>query len=647
MKRILLSTVLFLISLTPAFAQDLYVCDATGNDANSGTFEAPFKTLSAAVEKCREIRMNNNGEEINVYIKEGRYINTKGAVLDLSAISDGERISFKAYNGEKVTLSGGNYLDSGFAGQVSDEKVRSRIPDDVLNNISEFDISGLAITNYGALSKRGYDSNAATAAEIEVFLGEEWITKASYPNEGYTYSGYTSFYDSEEPVAGKYAIQCYKNRPLEWLHDGKFLEGNAIVEFFNNDEWGSVSVELKDVDADTGYMLTLNNQNHNLGMGKRFKVINILEELDAPGEYYIDRENHKVYFYPVDKGTYEIMLSRAPHAVVDINSVSDIVLDGLIIEGSRKYGIEITDCDNVSVKNCIIRNCGTRLVTSNDTRNVLVDNCDIYNAGMNGILLHGGSDDDFLPANNVISNCRVHDTGRNTATSGSGGAYVNGVGNKITGCTIYNTAGSGMGCNGADSELSYNELYNNCTEMGDMGAIYIGRWLNYYNNTIKGNYIHDIRGYYDRWVHGIYMDDKLCGQIITENIISNVSGIGIKVSGGHDMTVTNNLLYNCEDSIIYYDYSDYSARWDKNLDVTDNVFKRLEANGNLENYLSRYENMSLYYSDTTPTVPKRAKISGNIVYNSRDIVIEPGAKQNSIECDIDAGKDIAIYCFTE
>ena len=45
--------------------------------------------------------------------------------------------------------------------------------------------------------------------------------------------------------------------------------------------------------------------------GGYYYFFNVLEELDAPGEYYIDRDNGILYFYPPDENeNSKIMLSN-------------------------------------------------------------------------------------------------------------------------------------------------------------------------------------------------------------------------------------------------------------------------------------------------------------------------------------------------
>ena len=67
--------------------------------------------------------------------------------------------------------------------------------------------------------------------------------------------------------------------------------------------------------------------------GGYYYFFNVLEELDAPGEYYIDRDNGILYFYPPDEnGNSKIMLSTSNENIISITekasniTISDITL---------------------------------------------------------------------------------------------------------------------------------------------------------------------------------------------------------------------------------------------------------------------------------------------------------------------------------
>lgn len=65
--------------------------------------------------------------------------------------------------------------------------------------------------------------------------------------------------------------------------------------------------------------------------------MNLLSELDAPGEFYVDRDNSKIYFWPpaAITDTDDTIVSVLDYAI-KMDNVSNVNFEGLLIEGTRK-----------------------------------------------------------------------------------------------------------------------------------------------------------------------------------------------------------------------------------------------------------------------------------------------------------------------
>ena len=71
-----------------------------GNDSNSGTLEAPLKTL----EKAKDIlKSDTNGDPVTVWFREGTY--TINETVEFTA-EDRGNVLYRSYPGEKVSFSG-------------------------------------------------------------------------------------------------------------------------------------------------------------------------------------------------------------------------------------------------------------------------------------------------------------------------------------------------------------------------------------------------------------------------------------------------------------------------------------------------------------------------------------------------------------
>lgn len=71
--------------------------------------------------------------------------------------------------------------------------------------------------------------------------------------------------------------------------------------------------------------------------GSRFYLLNMLCELDSPGEFYIDRDNAKIYFWPPGElsDPADIVVSVLDY-VIKMEETSYVTFEGLTLEASRK-----------------------------------------------------------------------------------------------------------------------------------------------------------------------------------------------------------------------------------------------------------------------------------------------------------------------
>ena len=76
--------------------------------------------------------------------------------------------------------------------------------------------------------------------------------------------------------------------------------------------------------------------------------MNALEELDAPGEWYLDRTRKQLYYYPQgDLARSEIVLATLPDALVKIHGAKHVKFVGLRLEYGHGDGLVAQDVEHV------------------------------------------------------------------------------------------------------------------------------------------------------------------------------------------------------------------------------------------------------------------------------------------------------------
>lgn len=270
-----------------------------------------------------------------------------------------------------------------------------------------------------------------------------------------------------------------------------------IVSFleFSDANYRTAGAKLLGVDSDTGHMISGEQRDVSCAFygGMRYYVFNIAEELDAPGEYYIDRENSVLYYYPSESFNKNSRagISQLGADLVSISNASYINFEGIKFLESRESGIVMNNCSDINVSDYEVSNIGKNGVMINNCKNIVFDGGKIYNIARVGFNIAETINNELTESGNILKNSEVYRCSR--ASGGTVSAIIlAGVGNKILDCRIHDCPSTAIGMSGLKHLIQDSEFYNFCEYISDWGVIYIGRSWAYYGNTIKNNYFHDI-----------------------------------------------------------------------------------------------------------------------------------------------------------
>jgi hypothetical protein len=275
---------------------------------------------------------------------------------------------------------------------------------------------------------------------------------------------------------------------------------------------------------------------------------NIFEEIDQPGEYYIDRQRMMLYVYlpeTISKEC-EIVLSTLDQPLLQTEGASHLEFRGLQFVGGRKDGVVISGGREVVIEDSIIRSvAGDGAVVRRSYESGL-RHCEISHVGAKGVSLGGGDWPSLTSGGNFVENCVIHDFAYREKAYNPGVAFEGkSVGNRATGNQIYNSPHGGIILKGNNHLIQGNQMHTLCLEFLDFGAIYANAGLDPMDRgtRIIGNYIHDIRPDAEHGIIGIYLDVAVWSTDVRNNIISNVGGRGMTLKG-HYLVAENNFLHN-------------------------------------------------------------------------------------------------------
>lgn len=565
-----------------------YHIAADGSDTNPGTKEKPFAGLEAARDAIRELKEGGALPDggVTVWIHGGDYYRTKTFELNEQDAGTKEApIVYRAWQDEEVRLVGGAAIPAGAFKPVTDTAVLERLVPESRKRVLQADLKALGITNYGTHHQYGH-AQSVCPAPLELFFNDGAMPLARYPNKGFVTIGKVI-----DPGSVP-RIKDYKNirggtfeytdgRHARWAGlDDVWLQGTFMYGFADD------KIKVESIDPETRRVKLATPHMYGVGGGRAYRhyvARNILEELDSPGEWYVDRKTGVLYFWP--PATLEearIAVSILEDPVIALEGVSYVTLRGLTVEVARGIGIYIERGQNNLIAGCTVRNIGTSgifmgqgarqtfpHITHDDYEGVPVSRrvgnlqghiykytawdrksgknhgivgCDVYNTGCGGIYLSGGSKKNLIPGNCYALNCKVHDYNRRNQFLWSG-INIDGCGNRIAHCEIFNSDFQGIYVHGNDHIYEYNNIHHVTRNSDDTSPWYMGRDPSDRGNIVRYNFFHHI-GRPDRLNMGVYCDDGTCGVTAHGNVFHKMdTRYGMLYSnGGHDLTFTNNII---------------------------------------------------------------------------------------------------------
>ncbi len=526
---------------------DLYI-STDGNDANSGTEASPFATLEGARDAIRAGGLSANG--VNVYLRGGSYrLNSTFSLTSQDSGVEGHPIVYRAYPGEEVILHGADVLSSGDFVPVTDPAVLARLPQSAADRVLECDLAALGITDYGQLTQAS-DHDVSPA---ELYFNERPMTLAQWPNEGFTLSGDKIRIGTTDPLVG--SIFEYTDERIEtWSsYADVWVGGNWAVETFD-------SMEILSVDTGANTIETVQPPitwgSPRLESNRRMFYFNVLDELDLPTEYYIDRTAGKLYFYPPDfmDGS-NIQLSMLADELINLNQTSHIQFKNLIFEAARHRAIGTSRASNIEVYGCTFRNLGKNAVTCWLGENIRIDSCDFYETGDGGIRTFGGDRETLTPGNHEVENCHFYNSARLTKTE-AWPVRMERVGHKARHCLNHGNWRGGFSFPGNDHLYEYNEINNIMKNSNDTSGIGSGFDWTGSGTHIRYNFIHNYHGVPSHSIIavGVYVDDGLSGNHVYQNVFYDIDQAFFS-HGGRATVVDNNLMIDCDRSMVFMDPS--------------------------------------------------------------------------------------------
>jgi len=543
--------VLSILSLVVASACAAeYFVSPDGDDTADGSTDAPFATIARAISAVE----GSGGGTINV--QSGDYFMREGLKIGAKHSGTAESpLVIRAADGAEVTLVGGKVLTGARA--ATEQEVADLISAEARTRVVVFDLTDVSDAAF-----RSPSSSYQIRQGAELFIDGRRMPIARWPNDDYV--TIEKVIDAGRDESGKTVrpgqFTLEDRRPAKW----KLERGVWLAGYWCHD-WSFETLRVETYDATDGSFKMQGVHNYGIGPSKswnkhprRFYAENVFEELDRPGEWWLDREGRRLFLYPPseDLSKSRVMLTTLTDPILTIDGAKHVGVAGLTFDGSMSTGIEVRRCEDVELRNLTVRNM-TRSGVRIEGRRCGIVASEIHNVGSSGVGLRGGDRRSLLAGECYAVGCHIHHFSRLQKTYAPA-IGLGGVGNRAANCHIHDAPHAAILYGGNEHTIELNDIHHVALETSDVGAIYTGRDWTSRGNVLRWNYIHDLNSMGAVGTSGIYLDDCDSGDRLVGNLFVNIGGRAILVGGGRDNDIVGNVFVNCRYGI---HLDDRAAGW--------------------------------------------------------------------------------------
>ena len=595
----------------------VYVDAEKGMDSNSGlTADKAVATIECA-QQIAKAYIEENDSDVVISLAKGNYYVTSG--LNVISGTDNAHVYFTSRGG-KASILGGSKINSDYVKKCDDEFILGHFPEgsSVRNNLYVADLTVYKDVLTDFINDMTKINTAHSYRAVEFYHGGEELTVSRWPNKeqkvgdvignnseivGWTITTYINYTnrDGEMKTPGQinsdgtkgtktdlpmniflldetyervrswdwtfndvYTFDCFSN---DW--DDMIHKITGFEDFGGYETYGGKSFK--------GYVITDRGRNYNFDMGaatgdgntplRRYYFMNILEEIDLPGEYYYDYENMRLYVY-LGEGVSpdDLYIATTKNGTLNVsgknstNLIKNVEFHNLNIMYGQEDLVNVHYADKIGFYDCVVSHGECRGFDISNTTNLSVINCDITDTGTQNFNIQSCNAPDrakpLVSANILIENCDISEPGKRHYSYSASIRHqdVNGV--TIRNCTLHDGYHQAIFMqNSTNIIVERNEIYHYVTESDDSGVFYgYMDWVANYGTVFRYNYIHDVGNTWQPYsILIFYQDDKTNAYSVHDNIIANFNiggkAVGTVFGAMRVGNFYNNIIFNMGENV--------------------------------------------------------------------------------------------------
>ncbi len=510
----------------------LYV-SPSGSDTAEGSRLHPLATLEAARDRMRDWRRQHRPAGATVIrLLAGEYQRSAPLVLGPQDSGSAEApVVWMADSAGAAVLTGGVRI--GPFKSVSDDEVLERLPEGVRSRVLCARLpDGVSLPPW---PQRGFGSDGSP--QPDVFHRQIPLQPARWPNTGWVANVSAAAGADGKPVLG------FSDVPFDrWSRTSEIcLAGYPVWH------WADYLGTARILDAKSGMVQLTAAPAYGVKAHQPWYFVNILEEIDTPGEWYIDRENRLLYLLPPKDWAGGVTLTALDTPMIRAAGTRHLRFEGIRFEYGRDCAIDVQDAADLLIYRCDIRCMG------GDGLRITGERCAVRSTqiswmGRGGVWLAGGDRRTLTSGGNLVENCHIHHLSRLDRTY-TPAVKLDGVGATVRRNLFEQIPSSAMRVEGNDHLVELNVVRDVVTESDDQGGLDMWGDPTYRGNVIRFNRWERIGGGIGPTGQGgVRLDDAISGTLIYGNrFIDCARGLfgGVQLHGGKDNVIDNNSFERC------------------------------------------------------------------------------------------------------
>ena len=553
----------------------LHVDAQAGDDANDGSAARPFRSLERARDQVR------TWKKAKAFPAEGVKIVVEGTFdypdadkpfalgKEDSGLSANVKVEYVA-GPRGATVTGAYRLPRAGFRPVADPAVRARLRPEAQDRVLVCDLKAAGMKEMQPLPAK---FGSWSSVLMELFADGRSMPIARYPNQGWL--TITNVVDRgvapldwakgewEFGVRGGTFV-CDDPRLDAWdVAKGVFVHGYWCYD------WASDTLKAAKIDRAKRTITTEGVHTYGIGgrNGRRYYVYNLLEELDAPGEWFVDRENRLLYFIPPEGSNGDLLLScGAKHrAVFTLDHAANVAFRGIDFRYAGA-ALKAWQSNNVELEG-VTASWITGEAVCVYGWGTLVKDCTIHDIGGRGLYVQGGDRKSLTPGGVRVTGCEIFRCGRLQRTGGSCLTFQ-GCGVRVDHNYFHDVPYIAVSYGGNEHRIEYNEVECAMMEAGDGGGMYTGRDWGSQGTKVRYNLFHEfgsdgvalrkaqgvetgfepLKGHV--MVMGLYLDDCDSGEFAAHNVFRH-AGWAMFNGGGRDNKWHANLTFDSTSAAQY------------------------------------------------------------------------------------------------